>query len=53
MDDLVQQILMVVVFFIIINIICSSRGTEVSLLIPQDLLDVCNLNLNNRKILTI
>lgn len=51
MDEPVQQILMVVVVFI--NIICSSKGTEVSLHIPQDLLDVSNLNLNTIKILTI
>lgn len=43
-DKLVQQILVVVFVFIII---CSGKGTKVSLHIPQDLLDVCNLNLNN------
>lgn len=51
MHKLVQQMFMVVVVFIII--ICSSKGTEVSLHIPQDLLDVCSLNPNNIRILTI
>lgn len=50
MDKLVQQIFMVVVVLIII---CSSKGREVSLHIPQDLLDVCSLNPNNIRILTI
>lgn len=41
MDKLVQQIFMVD-FGFIFNIICSSKGTEVSLHIPQDSLDVCS-----------